>query len=161
MKPRVYIETTVISYLTAWGSPHLMLAAQQETTRLWWGEQRDHYDLFISEVVLLEASAGDPSAAKFRLDALRGIPELEITDDIRDLAQSILKGSNLPEKAKLDALHIAIATMNGMDYLLTWNCRHIANATLQRTMRETCAALGLMLPVICTPTELVEVNDDD
>lgn len=116
MKPKVYLETTVISYLTSWRSPQLLMAAQQDATRNWWDEERNEFELFLSEAVIQEASSGDVSAAQRRIDVIAGIPELEITDETRDLAKLIIHQSALPEKARIDALHIAIATVHGMDY---------------------------------------------
>ena len=161
MKPRVYIETTIISYLTAWRSTQIIMAAQQEATRAWWDEERHHFDLFVSEVVVQEASAGDADAAKRRLDPIKSIPELQITDETGELAKALIEKGKLPNKAHIDALHIAVATVNGMDYLLTWNCRHIANATLQRSMQIICEEAGYVLPIICTPYELIEEDRDD
>ena len=161
MKPRVYIETTIFSYLTAWRSPLLVMAAHQEATRQWWGEQREHFDIFVSEAVIEEAAVGDSDAAKRRLAAIAGIPELDISDDARDLAKALLEDGDLPHKAGVDALHIAVATVHGMDYLLTWNCRHIANATLQNALKKTCEACGYVLPVLCTPIELTEVPKNE
>jgi predicted nucleic acid-binding protein len=161
MKPKVYIETTIISYLTAWRSSQLVMAAQQEATRIWWDDERDNFDLFISEAVIQEASAGDASAAERRLEQIREISEIEITDEARQLAKELLAKTPLPENAQIDALHIATATTNGMDYLLTWNCRHIANATLRNAMAAICESAGYELPVICTPLELIEVHRND
>ena len=154
---RVYVETTVISYLTAWRSPQLVMAAHQEMTRQWWDDERHHFELYVSEAVIEEAAAGDREAAQRRLDAIRGIAELQITDEVRDLAKALIEYGQVPKKATLDALHIAIATVNGMDFLLTWNCRHIANATLQKSIRAICEDSGYSLPVLCTPHELTEV----
>ncbi len=161
MNPRVYIETTIISYLTAWRSPQLVMAAHQEATRQWWDDERHHFDLYVSEAVIEEASAGDAEAARRRLDVIDGIAELKITDEVRDLAKALVEHGQLPRKASLDALHIAIATVNGMDFLLTWNCRHIANATLQKSMRTVCENSGYALPILCTPMELTEVPRDE
>ena len=157
-KPSVYIETTVISYLTAWRSPQLIMAAHQEATREWWDNEKHHFDLFISEAVVQEASAGDSEAANRRLEVIKKIPRIQITDNARDLAKKLIDKGRLPDKANIDALHISIATVNGMDYLLTWNCRHIANATLQRAIRLICDDAGYVLPIICTPLELIEEN---
>ncbi len=161
MNPRVYIETTIISYLTAWRSPQLVMAAHQEATRQWWDEERHHFDIFVSEAVIQEVSAGDAEAAQGRLDAIKGIAELMITNEVRDLAKVLIDKGQLPHKVSVDALHIATATVNGMDYLLTWNCRHIANATLQTSMRTICEESGYVLPILCTPIELIEVPRDD
>ena len=138
MKPKVYIETTIISYLTSWRSPQLVMAANQECTRSWWDDERHSFDLYISEAVVQEASGGDPAAAERRLEAIEGLPILPITDGGRQLAKELIGKTPLPTNAQVDALHIAIATLNGMDYLLTWNCRHIANATLRSAMTRIC-----------------------
>jgi len=161
MNPRVYLETTIISYLTAWRSPQLLMAAHQETTRNWWDDQRQNFDPFVSELVIQEAAAGDAEAAERRLNAIKGIPEVRITSEARDLAKALIDAGELPETARVDALHIATATVNGMDYLLTWNCRHIANATLRISMGVTCADAGYTIPVICTSLELIEEQRDD
>jgi hypothetical protein len=161
MKPKVYIETTIISYLTAWRSPQLVMAANQESTRSWWDEQRHKFDLFVSEVVIQEASAGDPVASLRRIEAIKGVPILLINDDIRQLAKELVTRTPLPETARADSWHIATATVNGMDYLLTWNCRHIANATLRNTMATICREAGYQIPIICTPVELMEEHGND
>ena len=158
MKPKVYIETTIISYLTAWRSPQLMIAARQEATRNWWDEERSAFELFVSQAVIQEATSGDTRAAKRRIAVIEGIPELRVTIEARDLANVIIEKSLLPQKARIDALHIAIATVHGADYLLTWNCRHIANATLRNRLTEICSQAGYEIPVICTPLELVQEN---
>jgi hypothetical protein len=154
MKPKVYLETTIISYLTAWRSPQLIMAANQEATRIWWDEQRQKFDLYISAAVVQEASEGDKDAAQRRLALLPGIPRLSIDEEVNALAKQLIDESELPPKARLDAVHIATATVNGMDYLLTWNCRHIANATFRNAFVEICRSYGYELPVICTPLEL-------
>ena len=115
----------------------------------------------MSEAVIEEAAAGDPEAAQRRLDAIQGIPELQISNEGRDLAKSLIEHGQIPQQAILDALHIATATVNGMDFLLTWNCRHIANATLQNSMRSICEGSGYALPILCTPIELTKVPRDE
>jgi hypothetical protein len=161
MKPKVYLETTVISYLTAWRSAQLVMAAQQEATRVWWDDERHNFDLYVSEAVIQEASAGDPDAVQRRLEAMREIAELQTSDRARELARDLIHQTPFPESARIDALHIAIATTNGMDYLLTWNCRHIANATLRNLMADICDSSGYEMPVICTPLELIEEREND
>lgn len=153
MKPTVYIETSIPSYLTAWRSRDLVMAANQEVTKEWW-ENRDQFDLYISALVLQEAGAGDPDAAQKRLEQLEGIPELDITEQVEQFADILIKRVPLPEKARIDALHISVATLNGMDYLLTWNCSHIANAVLRPKIEAVCRELGYEPPTICTPQEL-------
>lgn len=156
MKPKVYLETSVVSYLTAWRSRDLILAANQEETRDWWDERSKHFDLFVSEIVIQEASAGDVNAARRRLEILEGLNELDITVEAQDLAKNLIKNVPLPDKAQIDALHIAIATVHGMDYLLTWNCSHIANAVLRHPIDSVCRQNEYEPPVICTPLELME-----
>lgn len=156
MKPKVHLETTIISYLTAWRSPQLVMAAQQEATRTWWDDEAGRFELFISEAVIQEASAGDEAAAERRLQVLHEIAELEVTEETRDLAKQLIAGTPLPDKAQIDALHIAIATVHAMDYLLTWNCRHIANAALRHRIEAVCEDSGYQPPIICTPLELIE-----
>lgn len=152
-KPTVYVETSIVSYLTAFGSRDLVLAAHQELTRDWW-ESRNDFGLFASQVVIEEASAGDAGAASRRLEALRGVPLLNVTDDASLLATSLVRDGGLPPKARLDAFHVAIATVHGIDYLLTWNCKHIANAALRGKIENICKAAGYQPPIICTPFEL-------
>ncbi len=150
---RVYVETSVVSYLTAVGSRDLVMAAHQEVTRSWWASRAD-FTLFASQFVVDEASGGDANAAARRVEALRGIPLLDITDDTMSLAARLIDGGGLPAKARVDALHVAIATVHGMDYLLSWNCKHIANAALRTKIENICRASGFQPPVICTPFEL-------
>ena len=156
MKQSVYIETTIPSYLTAWRSPELVMAANQEATRSWWEIARPRYDLFISDIVAQEASGGDPEAAKRRVTVIEGLPELDVSEEAELLAARLLADAAIPEKAKTDALHIAVATVHGIDYLLTWNCKHIANAVMRPKIEAICRAFGYEPPIICTPLELME-----
>ncbi len=153
MKPRVYVETTIPSYLTAWPSRDLVRAAHQQITREWWNG-RDAFALFSSRLVIQECQAGDPQAAADRLSVLAGVPLLEQTTATATLAEALLRGVPLPERAAADALHIAIAAVHGMDYLLTWNCTHIANVTLRPLIESVCRSAGYVPPLICTPEEL-------
>lgn len=155
MKSRIYLETSVISYLTAWPSRDLVRAGHQETTREWWAT-RSTFELYISQLVLEEAAAGDPAAAAKRLEAVRDVPVLELTTEATGLARDLVREAALPAKAAADALHIAIAAVQGMDCLVTWNCAHIANATMRPKIEAICRANGFEPPVICTPLELVE-----
>ncbi|MFV1964414.1 MAG: type II toxin-antitoxin system VapC family toxin [Pirellulaceae bacterium] len=159
MAPSVYIETTIPSYLTAWRSPELSMAAKQQTTRQWWDERREQFDLFISDAVLLEASGGDPDAAKRRLEILDGIPVLSPQPKADEIALSLIDHLALPDRALTDAAHIAICVIHGIDYLLTWNCTHIANATYQPIIYDVCFDFGYAMPVICTPDQLM--GDDN
>ena len=153
MKPKVYIETSIPSYLTAWRSRDLIVAANQEITKEWW-DSREQFDLYISAFVIQEAGAGNPEAAQKRLEQLDDIPELNITEEVEMFAQVLIQKVPLPEKARIDALHIAVAALSGMDYLLTWNCTHIANAILRPKLEAICREFGYEPPTICTPQEL-------
>ena len=156
MKLTVYVETSVFSYLTAWRSPQLVMAANQEATRDWWDSRRPKFDVFVSAIVVQEAAAGDPDAAMRRLNEIDDLPELDVSVEVEQLADQLLNGAALPEKAKADALHIAVAAVHGMDFLLTWNCRHIANAAMRSVIEAICRRAGYEPPVICTPLELME-----
>ena len=155
MRAKVFLETSVISYLTASPSRDIVSAAHQQITREWWN-QRSRFDLFVSQAVLREAARGDTEAAARRLAAVKGIPVLAVTAEASELAEQFLRETVLPAKAAIDAIHIAVAVVSGMDYLLTWNCSHIANARIRIRIEETCEDVGLQAPVICTPEELME-----
>jgi hypothetical protein len=155
VKPRVYLETTIISYLAALPSRDLVLAAHQQLTSEWW-QGRERFDIFVSEAVLREAAGGDPNAAARRTAALQGISVLAVTDAAAKLASDLIAGQAVPAKAVVDAVHIAVAAVNGMDFLLTWNCAHIANAATRVMIDRVCRAAGVAPPVICTPEELTK-----
>jgi predicted nucleic acid-binding protein len=151
----VYIETSIVSYLTARPARDLLAAAWQTATNRWWEGQRTRFALFTSQLVVAEAQHGDAAAAKRRLRALQGIPHLAMPDPVTTLAEELLNQGALPESAADDALHLALAAYHGMDYLLTWNCRHLDNAELKALMRSVCALKGYICPEICTPLELM------
>ena len=155
MAASAYLETTIPSYLTAWRSPDLSMAAKQQATRQWWDERRTLFDLFISDAVLLEASGGDPEAARRRLEALDGIPVLSVKPESDEIAIMLIDRLTLPDRAITDAAHIAICIAHGIDYLMTWNCTHIANATFQPIINDVCDLLGYSMPIICTPDQLM------
>jgi len=155
MKPKLYLETSIVSYLTARPSHDLIRAAHQQVTRDWW-ETRSSFDLYISQFVLDEAKAGDAEAAERRLSVLREPLLLEATPETGRLAREILDRGGMPNKAYVDAVHVALAAVHGLDYLLTWNCTHIANATMRGRIEAICRAAGFEPPVICTPVELVK-----
>ena len=156
MNETVYIETSIIGYLTARPSNNLILMANLESTRQWWETRRAQFTLYISQVVLDEVARGDIEIATRRLEILRDFPLLEVSEAVQNLAAQFLTKSNLPPKAADDALHIATATVYGLDYLLTWNCRHIANAQIQKKLAQISFDAGYELPTICTPYELME-----
>jgi len=156
VKQRIYIETTIASYLVSRPSGDVRVAASQVTTIDWWEQRREAFDLFVSEFVLAEASLGDPPLADRRMEILRGIPELEATDEVRALGDALLVDGPIPTKARIDAYHIAVAAVHGIDFLLTWNCAHIANAAMRSDIEAVCRDYGFEPPVICTPQELME-----
>jgi hypothetical protein len=159
MARKVYIETSVVSYLTARPSKNVIEAGHQQSTYQFW-DRRNEFDLFVSELVLTECAAGDPEAAGKRLAALRGIELLDITSQSLELAKDLVTAGIVPSKASEDALHISIATVHFADYLLTWNCRHIANPEIQSRIAERFRNNGLFLPFICTPEELIGGEND-
>lgn len=161
IKKSVYIETSIASYLTARPTGALVAAAWQSVTSEWWATRRHLFDLYTSDLVLDEASKGNSDAAARRLDALRDLTRLALTDEVAELASVLLEGGALPSVAADDATHIAISAVHRIDYLLTWNCRHIDNAETKPLIRRLCAARGFDCPEICTPQELMGLADDD
>ncbi len=159
-KKIVYIETSIVSYLTARPSSDLLAAAWQKVTIDWWDTQRDRFDLFASDIVIEEAGRGDDLAATRRLEALAGIPLLAITDEVLALSEALIEEGALPKEAVGDSLHIAISAVHGVDYLLTWNYRHIDNAERKPIIRKVCLANGYGYPEICTPQELMGVYEN-
>ena len=155
-KPKSYLESSVVSYLAARPSRDVVATAHQQLTREWWDRRRSEFDLFVSAEVLNEIRRGDPSAAAIRYALVESLPLLEADDRARSLAGAILKSAALPANAIADAMHIAIATVNGMDFLITWNCAHIANGIVLRTVTRVCRESGFEPPIVCTPEELME-----
>jgi len=160
MRPRVYVETTVPSYLTAHPSGNLIRAAQQRQTALWWARPGE-YELLGSELLLSECAAGDPEAAAARRAAVAGLELLEQGSEVAALADALLRRVPLPTKALADAFHIATAAVHGADLLVTWNCRHIANPILRPRVEAVCRSMGYDPPAICTPAELLEEDGGD
>ncbi len=158
MVKRVYLETTVVSYLTARPNRDVVVAGHQQTTQEWWDTQRESYELCVSQLVLGESAAGDPQAAQERLAVLQSMIVLETTTAALELAKELIQAGALPAKAADDALHIAVAAVHAVPYLLTWNCRHLANAAMRPMIESACAAKGFKAPIICTPEELLEAE---
>lgn len=160
----VYLETSIISYMRQRPSAQVVLAARQLLTHQWWNDERSNYQLVASQLVIDEASAGDPSLAAERLQLLAGIPLLQLDPIIADIADEIMSRAILPEKARTDALHIATVAHHRIQYLLTWNCRHIANARILPRIHDVLNDLLIPIPVICTPEEMVgndsEIDDN-
>ena len=156
MKRRVYIETSVVSYLASRPSRDVVSAGRQQLTHTWWEIRRPVFDLVISQVVLDEVRAGDPHAAQRRMAFVAALPLLDITDEATELAATLIERVPLPPQAAADAAHIAVAAYHGVDFLLTWNVAHIANAALRRRMEDVCRGHGYQAPILCTPDELME-----
>ena len=157
---RIYIESTIPSYIVARPARDLLQAARQQLTCDWWHRQRERHDLFASQIVLDEIASGDVEMAQKRLELVAQINLLDLTDAAKALTKDILRSGALPPEADRDAAHIALATIHEMDILLSWNCRHIANAAIQPVLRKLADAAGFTLPVICTPEELLG-NDNE
>ncbi|MFZ2655107.1 MAG: type II toxin-antitoxin system VapC family toxin [Victivallales bacterium] len=156
MKESVYVETSVISYLVARPSRDLVVAAHQQITREWWEKNLRNFDVYVSPYVIGEISLGNPEYAELRMKSISGFLELEITPMVEKLAEKYFKTLNIPEKAKLDCFHLAISAVHGIDYLISWNCKHIVNARVKRDLESVNFDLDIRSPMICTPEELLE-----
>jgi hypothetical protein len=154
VKSRVYLETSLVSYVVGRLSRDVIVLGNQELTREWWLRRRGDYDLFVSEIVVREIAGGTPEVSSQRLDLVANLPILAVTVEAERLAPLLLRAGGLAANAATDALHVAVATVHGMDYLLTWNCTHIANASIRRAVERQCRLSGYEPPVICTPQEL-------
>lgn len=161
MKPKAYIETSVISYLTALPARDIVAAGRQQITREWWCDASDRFELVISELVVSEASAGDSDAVTARLEVLSAIQMVDADDSSLRLAEDLITAGAIPHKAAGDAAHIAIAVTNGAEYLVTWNCRHIANAVMRSKIESVCRNAGYDPIIICTPDELRDADDEE
>ena len=156
MAESIFIETTIPSYHAARRSRDIVQAARQQVTIEWWARQRRMYDLYTSQAVLDEVARGDRELAAARVEMLKEISLLAINEAVVSVAENLLDKGIVPRKAGEDALHISCAAVHGMDYLLTWNCRHIANPHIQRRIREALDEFGYDTPVICTPEEFTD-----
>lgn len=151
----VYIETTIVSYLVANPSRDLVTAAEQQATRDWWRVRRPLFQCVVSDETLREAARGDAEQARLRLAALSGLGTVAISPEVSNLAAQFLATGALPASARSDAIHLAAAAGAEVDFLLTWNCRHLANAQILRRLAREAAARGWRLPTVCTPLELM------
>jgi predicted nucleic acid-binding protein len=156
----VYIETSIVSYLRQRPSSQVVMAARQLLTREWWDTERTNYELVVSQFVVDEAASGDPILAAERMQALAGIPLLPNAPQIVRIANEIMSRAILPLKAQVDALHIAAVAHHRIQYLLTWNCKHIANAKILPRIHQVLTDAGVPIPMICTPEELLG-NDSE
>ena len=156
----VYLETTVIGNIAGRVHPDLSMAARQSVTRRWWDTASKRYELFISALVIDECGGGDPTAAAERLAVIDGIPLLEGSDGSKSLADLLLDGHAVPQSEPRDATHIAIAAVNGVELLATWNFKHILNPATQHLVDSICRDAGYEPATICTPEQLLEAFDD-
>jgi predicted nucleic acid-binding protein len=154
MAETVYLESTIPSYLRGWPSRDVIVLAHQQITKEWWDSRLDYYDVYVSELVIQEISAGDPDAARKRLEAVERFPVLKIEPEAERLAQVYLEKIPVIADEIRDALHLAIASANGIDYLLTWNCSHIASAEVRKALEVVNDEEGISTPGLCTPEEL-------
>lgn len=157
IKESIYLETTVVSYYTSKPSRDIVVLAHQEITRQWWSRALERYNIFISEVVIEEAGFGNSEAAKKRLEELKGFPHLKLNDKVEKMAQVYMENLEIPEKSFRDAAHLAVASVHDIDYLVTWNCTHLANGEVIKKLMKINESFGIHTPVICTPEELMEV----
>jgi predicted nucleic acid-binding protein len=156
----VYIETTIPSFMTARPSQDVVIAGKQITTRLWWERRAPKFDLFISPLVIEEAALGDAEAAQRRLRVLDGIRVLGFDAQVGRIARRLVSSGVIPQRAASDASHLAVATRHGMEFLLTWNCTHLANAQALPRVEAVLRDMGFEPPVVCTPDELMEDTDE-
>jgi predicted nucleic acid-binding protein len=159
-RPTIYIETSIVSYLTSRPSRDILILARQERTRQWWEKERAKYHLVVSAFVTAEAREGHPEAAARRLGLLAGIRALDVTPEMGPLAADIQKALGIPEDSTTDALHLACASYHEVDYLLTWNCAHLAGGRSRRLVAELARRNGMWVPIICTPDEMIEENPE-
>ncbi|MEW6608929.1 MAG: type II toxin-antitoxin system VapC family toxin [bacterium] len=157
MKESIYLETTVVSYYTSKPSRDIIVLAHQEITRQWWPMAVGQFNIFISEVVIEEAGLGDQEAAKRRLEELKDFPHLELNNKVEEMAQVYMEKLEIPEKSFRDAAHLAVASVHNIDYLITWNCAHLANGEVIKKLMKINEPFGIHTPIICTPEELMEV----
>ena len=160
MKPKVYVETSVVSYLTAWPSRDVVTLGNQVATREWWREAATRFELVVSPLVIEESSVGDPEAARARLAALESVRLIDAGDDAIALGRVLVAAHAFPAGAAADAAHAAIAAVNGVDYLVTWNMRHLANPVAAARIEQVCRDAGYEPPVICTPSQLMEMEHE-
>jgi len=155
MKYKVYIETSVISYLTARPSRDLIVAAHQESTRIWWSDMKDNFELYISQLVIDEVQKGDFEASSRRMEQINNFRKLNLTNSVTELAFHLVSSKAVPKNSVEDAFHISFSAVHKMDFLLTWNFKHIANAVAKKKIESSVNAFGYKLPLLCSPLELV------
>jgi hypothetical protein len=159
MKKKVYIETTIVSYLTGRPSGDLLIAARQLQTRQWWDEESKNYELMVSNAVLEEISEGNVDQAVKRMGLIEGVAVIVISDDVKDVAEALIQNCSIPASSYYDALHVAICAVYDIDLLLTWNCKHLANPFMLPKIYGVLQSLGYLSPLIVTPEQLLEVSN--
>jgi len=155
MKESIYLETTIVSYYSSRPSRDIIIASHQQITREFIENSGRQYDVFVSELVIEECKSGDKEAAYLRLELLKSFSLLELNEAALSLAKSLISNNIVPKQYAEDAMHISLATIHGMDYLVTWNCKHIANAHIRNKLEKTIKKNGYIMPIICTPEELM------
>jgi len=155
----IYIETTIVGHIAGRIQRDPIAAARQQITRDWWQNDARNFEVFVSQLVIDECSDGDPSAAAERLDVMKDLDLIDSSEEVDSLAKALIAGKAVPESEPRDAFHIAIAAVNGVKYLATWNFKHIANASLRKRIEQICLASGFEPPIICTPDELMGIDD--
>ena len=161
MPHSIFIETTIPSYYVSRPSRNLLQFARQELTREWWDARRHEFDLFTSQLVLDEANEGEPAKATERLELLAGLELLDLNEEVEALAAKLVGSGILPATAIRDASHLAAAGVHGMNFLLTWNCKHIANPFIADSLQSCFSSMGVHLPNICTPEQFFSDDNDD
>jgi hypothetical protein len=154
MKPTVYVETSIFSALVARPIKDIVMAARQQTTRIWWQNDADHFELFASDIVQMEAREGDPEMAQLRLQYISSIPRLSNTREAERIADSLLDARILPLKARTDAMRLGIATLHRLQFIVSWNCKHLANGQIYRRVLSHLTQIGYNPPTVCTPSQL-------
>ena len=160
MRRTVYVETSIFSYLAGRPSRDLIVAARQQLTHTWWQTRRPTFDVYVSQVVLDEVKAGDPGPAQKRSTLVADLSILDMPPEVADLAAALIEGVPPPPKAGADAALIAVAAYHGVNFLLTWNSTHIANAELRPRVEQVCRQRGYSPPILCTPDELMGGTDE-
>ena len=160
MKEKIYLETSVISYYSARPSRDVIVLAHQAITRSWWPIALKQYDIYISEVVIEEMSMGDPEAASKRIESVNEFAELKLSEDVERMADVYMREFEIPKKAFRDTLHLAFSSVHNIDYLVTWNCAHLANVHVIKKVRRINTEFDMPIPIICTPEEFEGGNDN-
>ena len=156
IKPKLYVETTIISYLVARTSNDASLVYRQQITQQLWEEFANDFEFVVSDIVVSEILRGDVVAAQRRFDVVANLTILDLSPDADKLAQDMIEAGAVPPQARSDAQHIAVAAVNSIDYLVSWNYKHIVNETKRQPIDEVCRAAGFQPPTICTPIEIIE-----